>query len=130
MSDDTQALVEQARGALANAEEQWTKQRAMLAWAAAHRLVRSSGRVTGLGWVTKGKGRNTTLRGSQGGMPELLPRPAFAWDRISHWRQQDSETRLLVSQPYDITPPAQEEQVVSYGGHEYRLCWHEPSWHG
>lgn len=59
-------------------------------------------------------------------MSELLPRPAFAWDHVSHWGQQDTDTRLLVSQPYDIKPPAA-QQVVSYGGHEYRLCWHEPS---
>ncbi|NTU83790.1 MAG: hypothetical protein HGA45_31195 [Chloroflexales bacterium] len=36
--------------------------------------------------------------------------------------------RLIVSQPYDIRPPAA-EQVVSYGGHEYRICWHKPAWY-
>ncbi len=129
MSDDINELIAQARRDREAAAEQWAKRRAMLGWAAAHRLVSSSGRVTGLGWVTQGKGRNTTLRGPRGGMPELLPRPAFAWDHVSHWRQQDTDTRVVVSQPYDIRPPAA-EQVVSYGGHEYRLCWHEPSWYG
>lgn len=131
MTDDLQALITAARQNRTEAEERWMKRRAMLAWAAAHRLVSSSGSVTGLGWVTRGKGRNTTLRGPSrsAGMPELLPRPAFHWDHVSHWRQQDTETRLIVSQPYDITLPAA-EQVVSYGGHEYRLCWHQPSWYG
>lgn len=130
MTDDLQALITAARQDRAEAEEQWMKRRAMLGWVAAHRLVNSSGRVTGLGWVTTGKGRNTTLRGPgrSAGMPELLPRPAFAWDHVSHWRQQDTDTRLIVSQPYDIRPPA-DEQIVSYGGHEYRLCWHEPAWY-
>jgi hypothetical protein len=129
MTDNTQALITQAREHCATADAHWTRQRAMLAWAAAHRLVRSSGRVTGLGWVTRGTGRTTTLRGPRGGMPALLPRPAFHWDHVSHWSQQGSATRLIVVQPYDITPPAS-EQVVGYGGHAYRLCWHTPSWHG
>ncbi|NTU83789.1 MAG: hypothetical protein HGA45_31190 [Chloroflexales bacterium] len=73
MSDDLQTLIQQARRDQEEDEARWTQRRAMLAWAAAHGLVRSSGRVTGLGWVTTGKGRNTTLHGPQGGMPELLP---------------------------------------------------------
>ncbi len=129
MTDAMHALVAQARQDRAAKEAHWTQLRAMLAWVAAHRLVRSHGRVTGLGWVTRGTGRNTTLRGPSNGMPALLPRPAFHWDHVSHWRQQGSDTRLIAAQPYHITPPAP-EQVVGYGGHEYRLCWHTPSWHG
>lgn len=121
-SIDTQAVLQAAEQDRAEAENRWTQRRAMLAWAAQHNLKRSDQR-SGLRWLYRK--RPTSPFES---LPALLPRPTFAWDHTTSWIQTGTGAKLIVTQPYDIKPPA-EEQVVTSEDLTYRICWHDPSWY-
>lgn len=112
----------------------WDALRRKLAWCSAHNLVSAtSDALAGLAWLNYRSGRHRvdSMWSDNSDIP--MSYTMFHFDHTSYWRQIGTNTRVLVTQPYNITIPHDTDQVIPVGRgvrrYDYRFCWYARSWY-